>query len=95
MIVSIINIENIHQMKEEVTRIATMLETIEGNVRFTMDRRNTHYNLISDLTEGIKAITFFKVLSIIFVSIIQIMIIARFFKNSKKVGLNPFYDSGL
>jgi hypothetical protein len=89
------NLENLHQMKEEVTRVATMLETLEENVRFIMDRRNSHYDIIKDMTDGIKSITFTKIVIIVFISIVQIMLIGRFFKNSKKIGLNPFYDSGL
>ena len=89
------NLENLHEMREEVTRVATMLETLEENVRFIMDRRNTHYDIIKDMTDGIKSITFTKIVIIVLISLLQITLIARFFKNSKKVGLNPFYDSGL
>jgi hypothetical protein len=82
-------------MKNDVTKIATMLNTMEENVRFTMDRRNSHYNIIRDMTDNVKNITFVKIFSIVLVSGIQIWLISRFFKNSKRIGLNPFYDSGL
>lgn len=82
-------------MKDEVTKIATMLTTIEENVRFTMDRRNSHYNIIRELTDNVKSVSFVKITCIVLISILQIWLIGRFFKNSKKVGLNPFYDSGL
>ena len=82
-------------MKRDLIELSTLFEELERNIRFTMDRRNKHSDIVTHITNNVRNITVFKVLVVIIMSVIQIMLIERFFGNSKKIGLNPFYDSGL
>jgi hypothetical protein len=87
-------LENLHEMKKDVTEIALLFEDIEQNVRFTMDRRNKHNTLATDFVESLKHITIFKVMVVLLISFLQVWLIKRFYTNSRKVG-NPFYESGI
>jgi hypothetical protein len=82
-------------MKKDVTEIAILFEDMENNIRFIMDRRNKHYQIIVDIIESVKNITGVKIIVVCIISLLQIFLIRKFFNNSKKIGLNPFYDSGL
>ena len=82
-------------MKKDVTDISNMLSTMEENIRFTMDRRSKHYTIIGEIETAMKNISYLKIFMIVLISLMQVVFIARLFKNSKKVGLNPFFDSGL
>ncbi len=82
-------------MKKDLIELSTLFENLEKNIRFTMDRRNKHSDIVTHITNNVKNITLLKVFIVIIMSVLQIMLIKRFFGNSKKIGLNPFYDSGL
>ncbi len=82
-------------MKKDLVELSTLFENLEKNIRFTMDRRNKHSDIVTHITNNVKNITLLKVFIVIIMSVLQIMLIKRFFGNSKKIGLNPFYDSGL
>ena len=82
-------------MKKDLLEVSNLFENLEKNIRFIMDRRNKHADIVTQITNSVRNITVFKVFVVIIMSVIQILLIKRFFGNSKKIGLNPFYDSGL
>jgi hypothetical protein len=94
MVILINRLENIHEMKKDVTELSIMIEEIEKNVRFMMDRRSKHGDITSDIVASIKHITVFKVLVILVISGLQVMLIKKFYAGSKKIG-NPFYETGI
>ena len=82
-------------MKKDVSEISLLFEELEKNIRFTMDRRNMHTQFIDKIIESVKNVTIFKVVIILVISALQILLIQKFFSSSKKIGLNPFYETGL
>ena len=83
-------------MKSDVVAISDTFEEIEKNIRFIMDRRNSHTNIINDIISAIKQMTIFKIFIIIAVSLMQIFLIKNFLKGNKiAYGQNPFYGENI
>ena len=75
--------DHIHEIKRDVIEITSLFEEVEKNIRFTMDRRNKHSEVVSDIINSIRNITFAKVIVILVVSIFQVIFIQRFFGGRK------------
>lgn len=85
-------------MKDDVVAISETFEEIEKNIRFIMDRRNSHLTIINDIISAIRNMTFFKIAIIVIVSLMQIFLIKRFLGSGKKItygGQNPFYGDNI
>ena len=82
-------------MKKDVSELSIMIEEMEKNVRFIMDRRTKHNIITTEIVDSIKNITFFKVLVILVISGLQVFLIKRFYLGSRKVTGNPFYEAGI
>lgn len=76
--------ENLHEMKKDVSDISLMFEQIEKNVKFVMDRRKKHSDVLHDMGKQIRHINYAKILVILMVSLLQIFLIQRFFSGGKK-----------
>jgi hypothetical protein len=76
--------ENLHEMKKDMGDITLMFEEMETNVKFIMDRRNRHTQIVSDITSSIKQISYLKILVVILVSLLQVFLIHRFFGGAKR-----------
>ncbi len=76
--------ENIHDMKKDVADITLMFEEMEKNIKFIMDRRNKHTMVINDIGSSIKHISYFKIVVVVLVSLLQVFLIGKFLGGSKK-----------
>jgi hypothetical protein len=81
-------------MKKDVSELSLMIEEMEKNVRYIMDRRHKHNTITTEIVDSIRNITFLKVLVILIISILQALLIKKFYTGSKKIG-NPFYETGI
>jgi hypothetical protein len=90
--------ENLHDMKKDMGDITLMFEEMETNVKFIMDRRNKHTQIVSEISSSIRHISYLKILVVILVSLLQVFLIHRFFGGAKKssvsYGNNLFEMSG-
>lgn len=75
---------SLHNMKKEVSEMSRMLEEIERNLRFILDRRSVHHTAIIGMTNSIRHLSYVKIFVITLISLIQIVIIQKFFANSSK-----------
>jgi hypothetical protein len=75
---------NIDLMKKDVNDITLMFEEMEKNIKFIMDRRNKHTMVLNDIGSSIKHISYFKILVVVLVSLLQVFLINRFLGGSKK-----------
>ena len=83
-------------MHKEVSQISNLFEDFERNIKFLLERKDQHGQIINVLTGCIDYLSFFKIFIIILVTLGQILLIKFFFKNDKKINFsNPFYDSQL
>jgi hypothetical protein len=80
--------ENFHEMKKDVADISLMFEEMEKNIRFIMDRRNRHTLIIHDIGQSIRHISYFKILVVILVSLLQVFLIQRLFAGQKSSSMN-------
>jgi len=85
--------ENINILREDVNRISSVFEEIEKNIRFIMDRRTKHTEVMHTIINSIRNLSFFKIFLICLVSFIQIFLIKKFMGTGKSVtSNNPFFD---
>jgi hypothetical protein len=57
----------------------------EKNMKFLTDRKSKHSDILSELMNNVKKLTFFKIFIIFIISIFQILLIMNLFKNDKRV----------
>jgi len=81
-------------LNDDVNRISSVFEDIEKNIRFVMDRRTKHAEVMDTIISSIRNLSFFKIFLICLVSFIQIFLIKKFMGTSKSVSNsnNPFFD---
>ena len=72
-------------IKNGVLDLEKLFNDFEKNLKFIVDRRNHHYNILGDVVKSIKTISAIKILIIILLSIFQIFIITKFFGTNKRV----------
>lgn len=88
-------------MYKNVTLIGYYFEEIEKNMKFYVERRETHSKskllklVITEIINTIQNITLFKVATIFTISLLQILLIRKFFgrsgkHTSKSIEGNPF-----
>ena len=80
-------------MKSDVSKISEIFEDMEKNIRFIMDRRTKHTEVMQNIVGSIRNLSLFKIFLILCVSFIQVFLIKKFMGNSKVVSNNnPFFD---
>jgi hypothetical protein len=89
---------DLHDLKKDTNDISLLFEEIENNIRFTMDRKNKHNDILTDLITSIRHMSYLKILVIVLVSLLQVFLVKKFYGgNSKKsAGYNPtnIYEMG-
>jgi hypothetical protein len=82
---------NIHDLKKDTSDIALMLEQIEQNTRFIMDRRNKHSEIITEMIGYIQNMTYLKIFIVVLVSLLQVFLIQKFYggNDKKSTGYKP------
>lgn len=80
-------------MKSDVGKISDIFEEMEKNIRFIMDRRTKHTEVMHSIVDSIRNLSLFKIFLILCVSFIQVFLIKKFMGSSKVVSNNnPFFD---
>ena len=86
-------LENIHNLKSDVSKISEIFEEMEKNIRFIMDRRTKHTEVMHSIVSSIRNLSLFKIFLILCVSFIQVFLIKKFMGSGKAVSNNnPFFD---
>jgi hypothetical protein len=75
---------NIHDLKKDTSEIALMMEQIEKNTRFIIDRRMKHTEIISQIIRYIKNMSYLKIFIVIGVSLLQVYLIHKFYASNDK-----------
>ena len=99
-------IEDIEEMYKNISVVGSLFEEIEKNLKFFVERRETHskskfpllnkYLVIADILELIKKVTLIKIGSIVLIVIIQVLYVKKIFNhkgNKSEAGgyeMNPF-----
>jgi len=90
---------NFHDLKKDTVEIASLLENIEQNTRFIMDRRNKHSEIISGITGHITNASYLKIFIVILISLLQVFLIQKFYggneRTPKQYTSNVYEMSGL
>jgi hypothetical protein len=80
--------ESLHYMKKELNTVSLIFEEMEKNIKYITDRRNKHTDVINDIVQQIRNISFLKIIVIVLVSIMQVIIIHRFSSGKKTYNYN-------
>ena len=72
-------------IKYGVLDLERLFNDFEKNLKFIVDRRNHHHTILQDVVGSIKTISAIKILVIIFLSLVQVFIITKFFGADKRV----------
>jgi hypothetical protein len=87
---------NLHDLKKDTTEIALLLEQIEKNTRFIMDRRNKHSDVIFQIIGYIRKMSYLKISLVVIISLLQVFLIRKFYGGNDKrsTGYKPstIYD---
>ena len=73
------------QMGNEVGDIKKIFGDIETNLKYAIDRKSRHFNILNDIISSIKNLTFFKLGIVFLLSVFQIIVIQKFFGPDKRV----------
>ena len=86
-------IENIKNLNSDLMSISETFEDMEKNIRFIMDRRTKHNEVMHSIVDSIRNLSLFKIFLILCVSFIQVYLIKKFMGGDKVVhNNNPFFD---
>jgi hypothetical protein len=77
--------EVLDDIYKNITQVSYLFEEIEKNLNFYIERKDTHSKLINDIINLIQKLSFYKILIIILLAILQIYIIKHFFKLDKRI----------
>ena len=70
-------------MYKNVTVISLLFEEIDKNMKFFIERRETHSKILNHIISIVKSLSFYKIIVIIMVSISQIYLITKLFKGRR------------
>ena len=70
-------------MYKNVTVMSYLFEEIDKNMKYYVERRETHTKIISNLIDTVKQMTYYKGGIILTIFIVQIMILRRLILNSR------------
>lgn len=73
------------KMGSEVGDIKKIFGDIETNLKYAIDRKSRHFNILNDIISSIKNLTFFKLGIVFLLSVFQIIVIQKFFGPDKRV----------
>jgi hypothetical protein len=79
-------------LNSEVSKISEIFEEMEKNIRFIMDRRTKHTDIMHNVVGSIRNLSLLKIFLILCISFIQVFLIKRFMNSGKLVYNNPFFD---
>ena len=71
-------------MISEVTELEKLFFEFHNNLKFIVDRRNHHHFILKDIVKSVKVISTVKIIIIITLSILQVLIIKKFFGEDKR-----------
>ena len=77
--------KEVKSIKHGVLSLEKLFDDFEKNLLFIVDRRNHHHTILKDTVGSIKTISAIKIMIIIFLSLIQVFIITKFFGTDKRV----------
>lgn len=86
-------LEVFEDMYKNVTTISLLFEEIDKNMKFFIERRETHSKILNHIISIVKSLSVYKIVVIIVVSISQIYLITKLFKGKRVDIGDPFNDN--
>lgn len=80
-------------MYKNVTIISLLFEEIDKNMKFFIERRETHSKILSHIISIVKSLSIYKIIVILLVSVSQIYLITNLFKRKRIDVGDPFNDN--
>jgi len=80
-------------MYKNVTIISLLFEEIDKNMKFFIERRETHSKILAHIISIVKSLSIYKIIVILLVSISQIYLITKLFKGRRVDIGDPFSDN--
>jgi len=80
-------------MYKNVTIISLLFEEIDKNMKFFIERRETHSKILTHIISIVKSLSIYKIIVIILVSVSQIYLITNLFKGKRIDVVDPFNDN--
>ena len=77
--------KDVKNINKDITEIKNAFENIQINARHLNDRKFRHLEILQELIDSIKRLTFLKLFTITILSAFQIYIIQKFFGKDKRV----------
>ena len=77
--------KDVKNINNDIKEIKTAFENIQINARHLNDRKFRHLEILHELTDSIKRLTFLKLFTIAVLSAFQIYVIQKFFGKDKRV----------
>ena len=88
-----IYVEIFDDMYKNITMVSLLFEEIERNMKFFIERRETHSKILTHIISIIRSLSVYKILIIILVSISQIYLITKLFRGKGLEINNPFNEN--
>ncbi len=73
------------EIYKNVTTVSYLFEEIERNLKYYVERKETHAKIIEDVIALIGKLTFYKIFIILLITCLQIFLIRKFFKSDKQI----------
>ena len=80
-------------MYKNITMVSLLFEEIERNMKFFIERRETHSKILLHIISIVRSLSVYKILVIIVVSISQIYLITKLFRGRRIDLNNPFSEN--
>jgi hypothetical protein len=80
-------------MYKNVTTISLLFEEIDKNMKFFIERRETHSKILTHIISTVKSLSIYKIIVILLVGFSQILLIFKLFKGKRIEISDPFNNN--
>ena len=77
-------------MYKDITIVSLLFEEIERNLKFFIERRETHTKILMHIVSIVRSLSVYKIMVILLVSLSQIFLIMKLFRGKRIDIHNPF-----
>ena len=88
-------IEIFEDMYKNVTIVSLLFEEMDKNLKFFIERRETHSKILAHIISTVKSLSIYKIVVILIVSFSQIYLITKLFKGRRIDIGNSFSEENL
>ena len=81
-LISLAKDDAIDDIYNKVKDVSYLFEVIEKNIKFFIERKETHKNIINDVLNTVHKVNIYKIIIILILSLLQIFIIKKLFRRT-------------